>query len=95
MCGLICEPSPNRNRPSAVDLEIVGGVCQMKWAARPRDGHVGHQFEVGAFGGDHQREEHVVLSFKGEGAVSNPAPQAHVRGSVPCLVNPRAADGFS
>src|SRR5258708_39593339 len=42
----------------------------MKWAARPRDGHVGHQVEVGACGCDQQREEHVVLSFKSEDAVS-------------------------
>src|ERR1700704_3353187 len=42
----------------------------MKWATGPRDGHVGHQVEVGAVGRHQQRKEHVVLAFKGEDAVS-------------------------
>jgi hypothetical protein len=43
---------------------------QVKRATGPRDGHVGHQVEVGAGGRDQQRKEDVVLTFESEHAVS-------------------------
>ena len=42
----------------------------MQVGCAARDGHVGHQLEVGTGGRDEQREEHVVRSFESEDAVN-------------------------
>ena len=65
---LAAEPQPEA--PLREQLEVVGLVREVHGAAGERDGHVGHEVEVGAAARrEDQRHEDVVRALEREGAV--------------------------
>ena len=70
MCGLIWLPSPRWKRPADRRLQVPGLGGDRHRAAGERDGDGGGQLEpLGGVGGQHEREERVVRTLEGEGAV--------------------------
>ena len=70
MCGRTCEPSPRSKPPAADRLQPVREVREVHRIARERDGDRGAELQrAGVLGGEHQRQERVVLRLEAEGAV--------------------------
>ena len=70
MCALIWLPSPRRKRPSRERLEVVADVGERHRVARERDRDAGAELEaLGVLGGDHERQERVVVRLGRQRAV--------------------------
>ena len=70
MCGLICEPSPRKNRPFECRCRSLAVYASEHRRARERDRDARAELDaLGVLGRDHERQERIAARLRGEQTV--------------------------